>query len=106
MIILISENELINVKSYNVLHSVDNLSDHSPVQVTLNNINVPYEIYTSEHVVERLNWHSASEVNIQHFVSVTDDLLCNLSIPWQELTCRDNSCSSCNKKKSVVFTIT
>ena len=93
---IVSENVMNKVTSYNVLHDVDNLSDHSPVQIILNNINVTYENYISDHVFERLNWSSASDTNIQHFVSVTDALLCKLSIPWRVLHCRDETCTDCN----------
>ena len=42
---VVSQNVLSNVKTYSVVHSVDNLSDHSPIQVVLNNMNIPYETF-------------------------------------------------------------
>ena len=86
---------LSNVKTYSVLHSVDNLSDHSPIQVVLNNMNIPYEKFYSGNAGERLNWHNAPEVNFQHYVCKMDDMLLNLSIPWKELKCQHSNCSKC-----------
>ena len=89
---VITENLFCNIVDYSVIHDGDNLSDHSPISMTLN-VNVDYVI--NDHSVDSsypLQWHKVSEYNIACYKDRLDHFLKSLHVPWCAIHCNDYLC--------------
>ena len=66
--IFVSDNLINCVEKYSVSHSGDNMSDHSPLFVSLNISITCYDSYSSSSYTEnKLQWHKASLQDFQTF---------------------------------------
>ncbi len=90
---LITENLFSLVTDYHVHHSGDNLSDHSPLYMTMN---IP-ATHTGENsetsFSTKLNWNSASPEDLLKYAAAIDAKLDSIVMPWEALHCTDHFCS-------------
>ena len=86
---LVSSNICECIDNYYVKHDGDNVSDHSPVCMSLNiNYSRVTESVDCENV-PRYQWHQATDTELVKYKSTLDEYLSNICIPWEVIQCRD-----------------
>ena len=90
---LLSENFRSKIRKYDVLHEGDNLSDHSPVMLTLS---LSVDCFTPRDVTHKslkLNWNRASDQAIDHYQHLLSKQLSTVPVPVEACMCCDHSCT-------------
>ena len=91
---LITENLRQFVVDYVVIHDGDNLSDHSPIRLTLSiepNFVNPID---SNHKSRKLCWRDATADSIEVYQRRLSHSLCDVSIPFDSVYCVDPNCTN------------
>ena len=89
--VLVSTNMYEFITDINVIHDIDNISDHSVLSVSFN-IDVEY----AHAVVEcdaTLLWASATDIDIERYKVRLDKTLSNIVLEPDILYCNDHSCT-------------
>jgi hypothetical protein len=82
------------VKGLSVVHSVDNTSDHEPVNISFE-FDVTVLVGSQRNYDSKLAWHKASSVDINNYCNCVSDLLSNVTIPVDAINCKDVCCNNC-----------
>lgn len=89
---IVSENLVGSICEHNVVHRGDNLSDHSPIEITMD-ISTRYtEDPVSRTESTHLMWNKANSNNLQAYKEKLDTNLSALQYPHKALNCCDYSC--------------
>lgn len=96
---VLSENLHSKIQMYSVLHEGDNLSDHSPVVLSLS-LPVMYAWHrtngTDKQHRPRTNWKTATDQDVQEYGRVLDLTLSSIAVPWEAIQCTDYYCTMHN----------
>ena len=85
------------MEKYSVCHSGHNLSDHSPLYVSLNVAVICYD-YDNSFVENKLQWQKASAQDLQPFQIIVESKLKELCLPFDVLNCRNLNCKVVQQK--------
>ena len=89
--VLVSENMYEFITDVNVIHDIDNISDHSVLSVSFN-IAVEYA-HTVVECEAKLLWASATDIDIERYKVGLDKALSNIVLEPDILYCNDHSCT-------------
>ena len=83
-----------NLKHVDIVHDVNNLSDHEPFSIELY-LPVTRDVlqHDNKHEFQKVSWVKASDSHITNYRNVLDDRLRSVIIPFAALTCCNRTCS-------------
>ena len=87
---LVSDHLFTDIRDYFSVHEGDNLSDHSPVVVSLD-VSVNH-VCTEKTFVQKPAWYKADESDMIKYRSILFAKMNDISIPHDALVCSENSC--------------
>ena len=81
------------IQSVESVHEVDNLSDHSPLQMQLNVAVTCFASTSQKPTVKKPAWQKANDKHLAHYKSVLMDHLSRISVPSSTVICRNVRCT-------------
>ena len=88
---IVTDNLYDKIIRMNVVHSVDNFSDHSHIYVELL-LPLIYDSCTPEDTQCRVKWCKATAGDIDNYKVALDDMLSNIVLPTDAISCDDFFC--------------
>ena len=88
--VFVNDNIYINISNWEVMDTGDNLSDHDPKIVRFKQL-TEY-IPSSESFISKPMWHKASTVQKEQYRIKLDELLQNVTINNEAVSCKDINC--------------
>ena len=93
---IVTNNLFSSIICYESLFSVDDFSDHVPIQLKLK-INVKYYDAVPRTYTPSTAWHKCSNEQINEFSKVLDNLLLQINIQHEAITCNTLNCKQHNE---------
>ena len=95
--VVVISNIFNSICSYHVRHDGDNVSDRSPVCMSLKiDISKVADSFENEHICKYL-WQRSTDLELVKYKSTLDECLNNICVPWELIYCSNVFCTDHNK---------